>query len=464
MKKAIYLLILSLALFACGKKENKEAETEKQAKVVKLIEAKKELLNGQIRGNGSFEPANEAAQVSQEGEVVKVYYKNGDFVKAGTVVVQLEDRGIKSSYETARANLMNAEANYNKSLKFSKIQEQTQFESVKASMISAKESLDKARRGSKSEEIDIAKLAVNSAKLSFDQVKFNYDRNKKLYEEKLISQSAFLDIETQYLSAKSNYDKAQKNLELIELGADKEDIRKLEANYNQAKASYDLAQKNISEKVWENTITTYESSYLIAKANYELAKKNYDDLTVRAKIDGIIANLNVKTFERTTKNGDLFYVIDDKFMNIKVGLSASEMIQVAKGSKAKVFVEEIGQALEGEVIELDPSADPKTNKFMITVKVSNEKSIIKKGMYAKVEIDTSTKEMLVVPKNAVVVKNLNQYIFKVENGLAKQIKVEIGNATEDLQEILTDEIKRGDKIVIDGQYLLQDNDRVEEVK
>ena len=151
---------------------------------------------------------------------------------------------------------MNAEANYNKSLKFSKIQEQTQFESVKAAMISAKESLDKALRGSKSEEIDIAKLAVNSAKLSYDQIKFNYDRNKKLYEEKLISQAAFLDIETQYLSAKSNYDKAQKNLELIELGADKEDIRKLEANYNQAKASYDLAQKNINEKVWENTITT----------------------------------------------------------------------------------------------------------------------------------------------------------------------------------------------------------------
>lgn len=464
MKKVIYLLVLSLALFACGKKESKEPVTEKQAKVVKVIEAKKELLNGQIRGNGSFEPANEAAQVSQEGEVVKVYYKNGDFVKAGTVVVQLEDRGIKSSYETAKANLMNAEANYNKSLKFSKIQEQTQFESVKASMISAKESLDKARRGSKSEEIDIAKLAVNSAKLSYDQVKFNYDRNKKLYEEKLISQAAFLDIETQYLNAKSNYDKAQKNLELIELGADKEDIRKLEANYNQAKASYDLAQKNISEKVWENTITTYESSYLIAKANYELAKKNYDDLTVRAKIDGIIANLNVKAFERTTKNGDLFYVIDDKFMNIKVGLSASEMIQVTKGSKAKVFVEEIGQVLDGEVIEIDPSADPKTNKFMITVKVPNEKSIIKKGMYAKVEINTSAKEMLVVPKNAVVVKNLNQYIFKVENGLAKQIKVEIGNATEDLQEILTDEIKTGDKIVIDGQYLLQDNDRVEEVK
>lgn len=464
MRKTIYLLILSLALFACGKKNTNPTETQRQAKAVKLLEAKKELLNGQIRGNGTFEPLNEAAQVSPEAEVVKVYYKNGDFVKAGTIVVQLEDRGIKSSYETAKANLMNAEANYNKALKFSKIQEQTQFESARATMINAKESLDKALRGSRREEIDIAKLAVNTAKLSYDQVKFNYDRNKKLYEEKLISQAAFLDIETQFLNARANYEKAQKNLELIELGADKEDIRKLEANYNQAKANYNLAQKNINEKVWENTITTYESSYLIAKANYELAKKNYDDLTVRAKIDGIIANLNIKAFERTAKNGDLFYVIDDKFMNIKVGLSASEMVQVAKSSKAKVFVEEIGQIFEGEVTEIDPSADPKTNKFMVTVKVPNEKGLIKKGMYAKVEIDTAQKEMLVVPKNAVVVKNLYQYVFKVENGLAKQIRVEIGSSTENLQEIISDEIKEGDKIVIDGQYLLQDNDRVEEVK
>lgn len=466
MKKIFMIATLMLGIMACGKpSDNKVSNEEKKSKAVKVTIANKKILSGKISGNGSFEPVSEAPQFSPEAEVVKVYFKNGDRVKAGNIVIQLDDRAVKSAYETAKANLMTAEANYNKTKKFAKLQEQSQFESAKAAMINARESLDKAVRGSKSEELDISNLSLNTAKLNYEQIKFNYDRNKKLYNEKLISQVAYLDVETQYLNAKSSLEKAQKNLEILQMGADKEDIKKLEANYNQSKFYYELSQKNMSEKIWQNDITTSESSYLIAKANYELSKKNYDDLTVRAKIDGVIANLDIKTYERTTKNANLFYVIEDNSMTIKMGLSALEVLQVTKGAKANVFIEELkGKAIPGEVIEIDPSADPKTNKFMVNIKVNNENSTIKKGMYAKVEINTSAREMLVIPKLSVVVKDLYNYVFKIENGKAKQIKVEIGNSTGELQEILTDGIKSGDKIVIDGQYLLQDNDSVQEVK
>lgn len=72
--------------------------------------------------------------------------------------------------------------------------------------------------------------------------------------------------------------------------------------------------------------------------------------------------------------------------------------------------------------------------------------------------------MMVVPKKAVVVKSLYKYVFLNSNGVAKQVKVELGAESGDYQEIITNEIKKGDKIVIDGQYLLQDNDSLEEVK
>lgn len=466
MKKLIITMTIVLGLFACGKSsKNNQNIKEEKAKAVKVIQADKKMLNGKVTGNGSFEALSESPQIVPEAEVAAVYFKNGDDVKAGDLVVQLTDIAIKSQYETARANLMTAEANLSKTQKFAKLQEENTYENAKAAMINAKESLDKARRGSKSEDLDIAKLAVTSAKQSYDQAKFSYDRNKKLYEEKLIAQADYLNIETQYLNAKSNYEKAQKNLEIVQLGADQEDIKKLEANYNQAKFYYELTQKNIKEKVWENTITGSESSYLIAKANFDIAKKNYDDLTVRAKISGTVANLDIKRFEKTTKNSILFYVIDDSLMNIKVGLSASEVLQVKKGAKVDIFVEELGgKAITGEVTEIDPSADVKTNKFAVTITVKNEESIIKKGMYGKAEIKTEAKEMLVVPKTSVVVKNLYKYVFKIENGKAKQVKVELGNSTDSLQEIFTNEIKPGDKIVIDGQYLLEDNDTVQEVK
>ena len=152
-------------------------------------------------------------------------------------------------------------------------------------------------------------------------------------------------------------------------------------------------------------------------------------------------------------------------MNIKIGLSASEVLQVKKGANVDIYVEELGKnAIQGIVSEIDPSADPKTNKFSVTITVKNSESKVKKGMYGKAEIKTEAKEMMVVPKRAIVVKNLYKYIFKVDNGVAKQIKVELGNSTDELQEIFTNEIKPGDKIVIDGQYLLQNSDSVKEVK
>jgi hypothetical protein len=40
----------------------------------------------------------------------------------------------------------------------------------------------------------------------------------------------------------------------------------------------------------------------------------------------------------------------------------------------------------------------------------------------------------------------------------------VGSSSGIYQEIISEEIKQGDKIVIDGQYLLQDNDLIEEVK
>lgn len=463
MKKYLLLLILTLALIACGKPKEKE-ESKISKKSVKTEVVKKELISAEIGGNGNFTPVNEATHTVPEADVVKVYYKNGDRVKKGAVVIQLEDINIKATYETAKANLMTAESNYNKSRNFSEAQEKNQYEGAKAAMINAKETMDKAKRGAKLEEIDIAKLEVGTAKKNYEQSKFNYDKNKKLFDEKLISASAFLDVETAYVRSKSNLEKAEKNLAILEAGADKEDLRKLEAAYNQSKSNYELSQKNIKEKIWDNSIVSAESNYLIAKANFDLAKQKYEDLTVRAKIDGIVSGLEIKEYAKTAKEKSLFYIIDDNEMEVSIGLNAPEIIQISKDSKVVILTEELGKTFEGKVSEISPAADAKTNKFMVKVKIENKESVIKKGMYTKVTIFAKEKEMLVVPKNAVVIKNLYKYVFKIVDGVAKQIKIEIGNSTDSLQEILTDEIKIGDKIVIDGQYLLQENDLIEEVK
>lgn len=464
MKKYLLISLGLLMLVACGKpKDANQAETI-QKKSVKLYEVKVENLSAEITGNGNFEPVKEAEHTAVAADIIKVNHKNGDRVKAGDVIVVLSDKTIEATYQSAKANYLKAESDYNKALKFSEAEEKNSYVSAQSSMISAKESYEKAKRGNNKEDISTAEANVATAKQSYEQAKFNYDKYQKLYNEKLISQAEFIQYKTTYTQAKSSLDSAQNTLVTVKRGSDAEDLRSLEAQYNLAKSNYALASKNVNEKVWNNNITTYKASYLSAKANYDLAKKEYDDLTVRAKIDGVISGLTVKPYEKTSGTGVLFYVIEDKSMEISLGLNASEINKINMDSKVELYIDELKQSFVGKVVEISPAADATTKKFMIKVSMENIDNIVKKGMYAKVNIAGIPKDMMVVPKKAVVVKSLYKYVFLNSNGVAKQVKVELGAESGDYQEIITNEIKKGDKIVIDGQYLLQDNDSLEEVK
>ena len=465
MKKYLLLTVLLLMIAACGKpKTDPNAEKAAEKKFVKTQIVKKEAISAQIIINGNFEPVNEAAQTALAAEVVKVYHKNGDRVKAGDLIIQLYDKNIEATYKTSKANFMAAQSDYNKTKTFSQAEELDKLESYKASMVQAKEALDKAKRGSKQDQLDIYQSNVTTAKKNYEQAKFNYEKYKNLYDDKLISEASYLQYETSYIQAKSSLESAEKNLKIAKDGTDVEDIRSLQASYDRAKSAYNLAQKNVNAKVWNNSITSSESNYEITKANYEVAKKNYDDLSVRAKISGIISDLTVKQYEKTTDATVLFTVLDDRTMEINVGLNASEITQINLNSKVQLTIQELGKTITGVITEISPSADTTTNKFMVKVSLANSDMTIKKGMYAKAIVYSVPKEMMVVPKESIVVKGLYKYVYVLNGDKVKQVKVETGNSTDKLQEIVSNEIKAGDKVVIEGQDLLEDSELVEEVK
>ena len=81
-------------------------------------------------------------------------------------------------------------------------------------------------------------------------------------------------------------------------------------------------------------------------------------------------------------------------------------------------------------------------------------------MYSKVLVETGSKRGYLVPKNTIVIKELYSYIFVVENGEAKRIKVERGYSNNEKQEIISDELYSNMKLVTEGQFLLEDRDKV----
>jgi multidrug efflux pump subunit AcrA (membrane-fusion protein) len=72
-------------------------------------------------------------------------------------------------------------------------------------------------------------------------------------------------------------------------------------------------------------------------------------------------------------------------------------------------------------------------------------------------------ELLVMPREALIGSIKDAKVFVVEGGIAKMKNVLVGNAFENWLEIKGG-LNIGDKIVVNGQNNLQDNDKVIEKK
>ncbi|MGL5594132.1 MAG: efflux RND transporter periplasmic adaptor subunit, partial [Cetobacterium sp.] len=277
----------------------------------------------------------------------------------------------------------------------------------------------------------------------------NFKNGDKVKKGQIILVLEDQEVQSAYLKAQATY---------VSNKADFEIKRK---NYEKFKQLYD---KNlISEDEYLAKKTGYlqgESDLKSSEATYLSAKKDFEDLVVKSKLDGVITDLNLKLYEKIAANTDLVTVVDISKILVKTGVSVHEISQLSVGNKAEIDLEGIENNYFGSVYEINPVANKDNKKYQIKVEIENLEGKIKKGMYSKVLVETGKQDGYLVPKNAIVIKELYSYIFIVENDEARRIKIERGYSNGDKQEIISDELYSNMKLVTEGQFLLEDRDKV----
>ncbi len=81
-------------------------------------------------------------------------------------------------------------------------------------------------------------------------------------------------------------------------------------------------------------------------------------------------------------------------------------------------------------------------------------------------MDLGEVETFVVPANTVLVQEGTniRYVFVENNNVAQRIEVLIGKRFDDQLEIISENLKEGDKLVTEGQARLINGDKIEIVK
>lgn len=256
--------------------------------------------------------------------------------------------------------------------------------------------------------------------------------------------------EADFLQAKANYQSATSNYNISR------------NNYQKFKTLYDKQLISYLEfSNYEATFTSAQGNLEVAKAAYMNAQNSYSKLVARAEISGVVGNLFIKEGNDIAAKEVLFTILNDKQMQSYVGITPEAISKVKIGDEINVRIDALAKEYKAKITELNPIADSTTKNFKVKLALDNPDEEIKDGMFGNVIIPVGESSVLSIEDEAIVTRDLVNYVFKYEDGKAKQVEVTVGATNLPYTEISSPEIKEGDKIVVKGLFGLQDNDNVE---
>jgi len=402
----VCIMCAATALSGCAllKKKDVTVSTaevrEAEGTPVKIAKARSLMLASSIPLTGTVESPDEINLTPRVGgEVVAIYKDKGDYVRKGEPLLQIDTQDYM-------LGLRQAEAAHEM----------------------AKQNLAMARAGARPEELVQAQNMLAQAEAGFNVASKTYTRMKELYDKGVISKQELDGVEAQYISADKQYDNAKKQLEMAQTGARAEQVKMLEAQLRQAAVAVD---------------------------NVKLALER---ATVKSPVDGVISYRMCKVGESTGPQEAVFQILKKGEKKISFTINEADLKKINEGDEVKFraagipgveygarisyisrFVRKMTREAEGEAIIVDESKP------------------LSHGMFVEGNIILPEQELFAIPFKSLVE---NSRVTVVEGDKAVIRKCSGAKRILDYVQITDECVKPGDMILIEGQGIVKDGQKV----
>ena len=208
------------------------------------------------------------------------------------------------------------------------------------------------------------------------------------------------------------------------------------------------------------------ASLTLARANLELAEINLRESTINSPIDGIVTSRHIDQGNLVKAGDRIVTVVDVKTVKIIVSAAEKYGAEVVVGTPAKIGVDAFSERqFNAKVYSIHPALDAQTHTIQIEIRLKNDDLLLKPGMFARVTLITERKDDVVVVGRDVVLggKIDKPYVYVVEQAVARKRFVEVGITEAERVEI-TDGLKAGETLVVNGMNYLTDGIDVEIVR
>jgi multidrug efflux pump subunit AcrA (membrane-fusion protein) len=402
------VFVVALVWLWPSKKQSSADEETPVVVSVRVAKADRESIAAEVIALGTIFPRHEAT-VSPKiaGQIRQMALVKNKAVRAGEVIAQLEARDLQAQRAEAAAAAQEARANLRNTVTGTIPQTRAQDEK-----------------------------AVRDAQANVNNARALYERRQRLFDLGGISKK---DVEASQLALTT----AENDLRLAEATA------RLHATTMNAN---DRAVSEARLRQAEERLAALESQLSYA--------------TIRAPFSGVITDQFQFQGEYAAPGGKLFTIGDVSEVIVKAPVADTVAAQLKVGETAKVRPQDqADEELTGVVSLVSRASDLQNRTVEVWVNLANAGGHLRANTAAKVVVSTqSASDVIVVPTAAVTLDatNANEGIVMVvdDQNVAHETKVTVGIRTKDKMEI-TSGLKGGETIVIEGNYALPDETRVE---
>lgn len=372
--------------------------TKTSAVDVELTEVKRGDIDEYIEEKAIVELENKADIYAQQSGVVTLSSADvGDEVKAGDVLLKIQDEELRLQIRTMELQKQSIEAQ-----------------------------LEEARKGLSQWDLQTLEANVKTAQIAYDEAERVLGNNKKLYEAGGISKDIYESSVAALASA--------------------------EANLEVAKAALAAAQEGLSPNVEKQFLTQMDE--LQIQINHLKSKQK--DYIIKSPMDGIVLVAEAPEGSVVPMGTLVFQIGSYDDMYLSSDILVDDIANIKEGSEVFISNEDLGiNNVRGTVRKIYPQAFSKMSdlgieqkRIKIEISIDEEIDELRPGYDMDIKIITaSSRDTLLIEDKAVFEQGDNSYVFVNDNGTAKLRQIEKGLESDDMIEV-TKGLQEGEKVIL----------------
>jgi membrane fusion protein, multidrug efflux system len=277
------------------------------------------------------------------GHVVSLNVQDNQYVKAGTVLVEIDPADYQLAYARAKADFQDSQATAvaaNVNVPITSVNTDSQMSSSQADVDSARAGIQAARQ-----QFEAAKAQLQQAQANDVKAQNDLGRYAQLVSKQEISQQQFDSATAAAKASTAGVETARANAD-----AAQQQVTQAQGKLVQAEASRryaDTAPRQV--EVIRARATSAEAEAQRKKADLDQAQLNLQYTKIIAPVDGIVSDRTVEVGQNVAPGQELMKVIPLEDVWITANFKETQLREMKIGQKVSLKVDATGREYDGKV-------------------------------------------------------------------------------------------------------------------